>query len=259
MLEQTASCRAARIRRLGTGPASLAAVLVSLSSLTATTQRAQAIGISLPFVSVSVEVYKKTIRTPFGPITITIDPDSIQSLDLNLSYDTGMFSFVQAGFVCDFSSNGNCPPAQALTGTNQVSIFGVTLGNPLTGSTALVNVNTTLGTIDLNYDLTNAAGPPLLGTDRNAFGVTLQALVPLTDTVTYQTAPGSYNFGVTSSSCTAVVGGQPTTCGSNTPITGVTFSTTPEPGSLVFSITCLGLGCLWAIRRRLRSRACGNL
>ena len=138
MFERIASRGAARIRRLGISSASFAAVLITLSSLTVTTERAQAIGISVPFVSVSVEVYKKTIKTPLGPVTITIDPNSIQSLDLSLSYDTRMFSFVQAGFVCDFSSTGNCPPASGLTGTNSVSIYGVTLGNPLAGSSATV-------------------------------------------------------------------------------------------------------------------------
>src|SRR5688572_4341152 len=69
---------------------SLIGVAVSLATSTA----ASALGVPVapPLVWISVDVYSKTVTVAGRTITIVVDPDGIQGIDITLDYDPGLLT-----------------------------------------------------------------------------------------------------------------------------------------------------------------------
>jgi hypothetical protein len=174
-------------------------------------------------------------------------------MNLDFAYNSSLFSYNSSGFLCDFgTSGGSCPSTTSqLTGVQSVPIAPLlTLESPLAGS--VVNITNTPGVFDLSYNLTGAANPPPLGPDQNAFAIVLNANVPLSDLVTYQTAAGNFSFNAVSSTCTGT-GNTSGTCG-DSPVDGVSFQAIsgPTAGAGLPGLALLGGGIAWGLKRRKR-------
>ena len=210
---------------------------------------ARAVGVILPAPPywVSVDVYSKTITIAGRTITIVVDPDGIQTIDLILDYDPSLFTFVasESGFLCDFSNGGDCPSVLGQSGTVTMPQQTFTPGPERAGTSySLMDSGTS---VHLNYDL--SANPAPTGTDRNLFAFTFQSLYPISDMATVQGSPGTYDISIASVTCTALDSGEPANCGSNNPSYGVSFEVVPEPSSMLL----LGAGLAgWALRGKGR-------
>jgi len=189
-----------------------------------------------------------TVKAKIGPVTITVDPASVQMIDLDMSYNTSLFSFdaSRTGFLCDFSTGGDCPSLPGVIGTFTMPIMDVTPGTERSGTSSSLAVDPVAGTIHLHYDLT--ANPPPAGTDRNFFAIGLDPLVPISSDIVIHDTPGVYDFNVLSASCTVLDGTTTSSCGSNTPATGITFRALPEPGT--FPVLLSGLAGMFFVNRR---------
>jgi hypothetical protein len=168
-------------------------------------------------------------------IALLVDPPSsgVDSLAMTLQYDSDKFVFnsQNSGFLCSFSSNGDCPPVSASPGTFPVDILpssGFNPGQPLPGSS--VTLNDTGGSVALDYQL---ASPVNIDQDTNfflfAFDFKQPQIISVSrSTVTYSASSPGSDFTQTSFVChTDVI--PDLGCGSAHGITGITLNLTPVP------------------------------
>lgn len=204
----------------------------------------------------SLSVYKrcggKTYRGERNctGISVVADPpaDGITEIDLDLNYDPTRWIFraLDSGFLCDFSANGGCPPANAQLGTFEIESLdqaSFTPGSALPGSTfSLVDDNLN-GVVSLHY----ALAQPLTGQgEQNFFSFYFESISPFADisTVSYfDDELGSYDFSQNNARCVTETG----FCESTTPIAGINITFVPEPQSMAL----LGLGLLALLRTSL--------
>jgi hypothetical protein len=101
------------------------------------------------------------VADPVGP--------NITDVSLTIQYDASLFTFDNpaSGFLCQFSSAGDCPLAGASIGTQPVKLLpssGFTPGSPLPGST--VSLTDTGSEVTLDYHL---GTPVTMDEDTNFF------------------------------------------------------------------------------------------
>ena len=156
------------------------------------------------------------------------DPPANGVVDISISikYDPTLWIFREneSGFLCDFSSNGDCPPAMASTGLFQIEQLSFNAGDPLPGSTVSLTNDSINGLVSLSYHLQD---PIVSDVDQNFFSFHFDHVREFElagTTIEYFDTPGVYDFMQTSFNCTTSLGGE---CGSQTPITGFNVKIKP--------------------------------
>jgi hypothetical protein len=183
-------------------------------------------------------------------LAVIADPPAagVVSVGTSLKYDKSRWSFRPdlSGFLCDFSSNGDCPPANAPVGTfllSNLPSLDFKPGNPLPGSNVSLINDTVNGLVSLNYSFNS---PLLSQVDRNFFMFMFesqQAFNPSTTIIQTFDKPGNYDFIQINATCSAIINGITNTCGSDTPIYGFNVLAVPEPSGNLGSIAVLvGIG-----------------
>jgi len=184
------------------------------------------------------------------PIALAIDPagPQITRLQFAMQFDPSRIAInvPLSGFLCDFSSNGDCPPIAGSSGVIEGQPLNV--GGPRPGTSFIFAVDPAAATVKLDYDL--SANPATAVEERNAFAIGLDLLFPWSGTVALFDTPGPHDMSFTSFSCVATQDDIPAFCGSSNPSMGIDFGTVPEPTTLLLLGTTLaGLG-LGGWRRR---------
>jgi hypothetical protein len=159
----------------------------------------------------------------------------IEGGSMTLLYDSSLFTFDPAasGFFCQFSLNGDCPPADARAGTFPIDLLpasGYTPGGALPGAT--VSLTDTGSAVTLSYQL---ASPVDITQDTNFFFFVFDFKTPPVisvsqSSVTYLSSGAGDSFTQSSFVChTDLI--PDSGCGSNVPITGVSLhlAAVPEP------------------------------
>jgi PEP-CTERM motif len=202
----------------------------------------------------SVKAYSKCIaegkpREHCAKLGKLIDPPTVglTSLSFSYEYDPTLWTFLpnESGLLCELSLGGGCPSPEAQIGTFPLTELPdtATPGAPLPGASLSVVNDAAAGIVTISYVL----GSPILSdatetSDRNIFLLMFEAAVPFDAgslLVTYFDQPGNYQFTQLSASCTTT---HPEwTCGSDTPVTGLSISTVPEPATSGMIVVGLGL------------------
>jgi hypothetical protein len=197
-----------------------------------------------------------------------VGPD-ITDISLTIQYDASLFTFDNpaSGFLCQFSSAGDCPAAGASIGTQPVQLLpssGFIPGSPLPGST--VSLTDTGSEVTLDYHL---GTPVTVDEDTNFFLFSFDFKTPMDvnldeSTVTYAGVDDPLGASFTQTSFTQTNFACSTTqiadtgCGGNPGISGITLNLvpTPEPESwLLFLSSLAGLlafSCAFRARREGR-------
>jgi len=189
-------------------------------------------------------------------IALMVDPPAsgVTSLAMTLQYDSNKFVFnpQNSGFLCAFSSNGDCPPVSASPGTFPVSLLptsGFNPGQPLPGSSMTLSDNGSSVTLD--YRLVS---PTNISQDTNfflfSFDFKQPQIINITHSiVTYSASSPGLDFTQTSFVCHTDVIPDPG-CGSAHGITGVTLNLTPIPEAPTWLMLGVGMVCLLGYRLR---------
>jgi hypothetical protein len=161
-------------------------------------------------------------------------PGPISEFSLQLHFDPTKMSIdpADAGFLCDFSSNGSCPVTSPSTVTDPGGT--VTLGGPRLLTNYTLNISG--DTLTLHYDMSGNPTPTASG-DRNVFGFYFHTSQPV-GSFTFTNTPGtgdSYQVAA-GGSCNGVPGGA---CSSDTPVEGFSMTFVPEPSTLGFGFIAL--------------------
>jgi len=161
-------------------------------------------------------------------LMILADPpaNGITDISMSIKYNPTLWTFREnkSGFLCDFSSNGDCPPATASVGSFQPKQLSFNKGDPLPGSTVSIINDPVNGLVSLSYHLQD---PITSVIDQNFFMFYfdyVKKFSPTDITVEYFDTPGTYDFTQTNFSCTTSLGDS---CGSPTPITGFNVKIKP--------------------------------
>jgi hypothetical protein len=195
-------------------------------------------------------------RTDCYAVAFLADPvgQGITSTSITLRYNTSDLTFnaQKSGFLCQFSSNGDCPAAGGVSpGTFPLMLLpssGFSPGQPLPGS--LVTLTDVGGAVTLDYKLSSLLD---ITQDTNFFLFMFDFKNPqiidlASSTVTYSASNPGSDLTQTSFVCDTQPPGL--RCGSSQPITGVSLYLEPEPSG---SCVIFGLGFL-GFSRTLRKR-----
>lgn len=185
-------------------------------------------------------------------ISIVADPptNGITELALDILYDPSRWIFkpLESGFLCDFTSTGGCPPANAQLGTFEVGALAdassFVPGWALAGSTASLTDDNVGGVVSLQYRL---AAPLVATGEQNFFSFFFESVEPFSDISLlsyFDDEQGSYDFSQAGARCITVTGN----CASLTPIVGINIAYVSAPPSA--ALLALGLLLLAADRRR---------
>lgn len=185
-------------------------------------------------------------------ISIVADPptNGITELALDILYDPSRWIFkpLESGFLCDFTSTGGCPPANAQLGTFEVGALAdassFVPGWALAGSTASLTDDNVGGVVSLQYRL---AAPLVATGEQNFFSFFFESVEPFSDISLlsyFDDEQGSYDFSQAGARCITVTGN----CASLTPIVGINIAYVSAPPSA--ALLTLGLLLLAADRRR---------
>jgi hypothetical protein len=203
----------------------------------------------------SMEVFKQCIKRGknfwvCSSLAAVLDPptDKYTEINTEIKYDPSKWTFRpdKSGFLCQFSINGSCPPANPLIGNfdlDSVPDINFIPGQQLPGSIFSLNNDTTNGIIKLNYKL---ADPLETGLPQNFYSLFFDAVSPLAfSSITYFDTPGDYDFSQLSASCSTTAG--PSGC-SNTSVEGFELEDVPGP------LPILGVAAAFGYSRKLRKR-----
>jgi len=190
--------------------------------------------------------------------------DLITQMSLTVRYDTTKFSvydptkFVigesSSGFLCDFSSNGDCPAANPQLGRVAVPAGSAIGGDPRANTSYSFTNDKVNGILRLEYDM--SANPATGSGNRNFFGIAFDSRLPFNGYATYFGVPGNYDFSITDFSCTAAQGGKPASCSGGVPVYGVNIGSTPVPEPASLTLLSLGLAGIGTRRWRQRRGTC---
>lgn len=128
----------------------------------------------------SVKIMKQCLKVPLPPqlkaACIVLDPaptSSIEEIGFEINYDPNKIKILpeQSGFLCELSSNGDCPPVPLID-------FGQTinLGDPRENT--IFDLSVTSDTVTLYHDLRNNPTPPI-SQEFNFFGLAFEPLVDI--------------------------------------------------------------------------------
>ena len=167
----------------------------------------------------------------------------VEQIGFQLQYDSSKIQILPelSGFLCDFSSNGDCPVPGNVTGDVQ-------LGDPRNNTTA--NLSVTGNTVTFIHDLSGNPTPPIVG-ETFFFGLAYKLLVPFSKLVPTDTPETGDIFQVSEGNFCVTVSRE-NKCGSTNPTFGYLVTPIPEPTSTL-SLLALGtLGAVSTLKRKLK-------
>ncbi|MFM7513206.1 MAG: hypothetical protein ACKO3F_07550 [Cyanobium sp.] len=205
-------------------------------------------------LKVSLEVYKICRAAGDGiiecsAIAALADPPTQQytQISMQFKYDTSKWIFRpnQSGFLCQFSINGSCPPANPFIGEvdmDSVPDINFQPGLQLPGSTYRLIDDTVNGIVELDYQL---AQPLETDIPQNFYSFYFDAVSPVAlSSITYFDTPGDHDFSQLSASCFTTAG--PSGCSDNS-VEGFELNKVPGP------LPILGAAAAFGYSRKLTS------